>query len=147
MGASIIDCMVGDATEDLGERYHGKFDRVLVDAPCSGLGTVRRKPEIKWHITKKAIDNMAALQKKILNRSARYLTKGGVLVYSTCAITSEENENIIRDFLETNKEFRCGRPSGISIQDMIGDDKYFRTYPHRHGTDGFFGALIVKEEA
>ncbi|MBW2637297.1 MAG: 16S rRNA (cytosine(967)-C(5))-methyltransferase RsmB [Deltaproteobacteria bacterium] len=147
MGASIIDCMVGDATEDLGERYHGKFDRVLVDAPCSGLGTVRRKPEIKWHITKKAIDNMAALQKKILNRSARYLTKGGVLVYSTCAIACEENEDVIRDFLETNKEFRCGRPTGISIQDMIGDDNLFRAYPHRDGTDGFFGALLVKEEA
>jgi 16S rRNA (cytosine967-C5)-methyltransferase len=147
MGASIIDCMTGDAAEDLGERYHGKFDRVLVDAPCSGLGTVRRKPEIKWHTTKKAIENMATLQKKILNRSASYLTKGGILAYSTCTIAYEENEEIVRDFLETNKEFRCSRPSGTSLIDMINDKGFFRAYPHRHGTDGFFGALLVKEEA
>ena len=68
-------------------------------------------------------------------------------MYSTCTMTVEENEEIIRDFLEKNKEFRCGRPSGESIQDMIGDDKYFRAYPHRDGMDGFFGALLVKEEA
>ncbi len=146
MGASIIECMTGDATEDLGEGYHGKFDRVLVDAPCSGLGTVRRKPEIKWHTTEKAIKNMAALQKKILNRSAAYLKRGGILAYSTCTITVEENEEIIQDFLEKNKEFRCGRPSGESIQDMIGNDDFFRAYPHRDGMDGFFGALLVKEE-
>ncbi len=147
MGVSIIDCMVGDATEDLGEGYHGKFDRILVDVPCSGLGTVRRKPEIKWNTTEQSIEVMAALQKKILNRSASYLKKGGALVYSTCTIAYEENEEIVRDFLKTHKEFRCGRPSGASVNDMIDDEGFFRAYPHRHGTDGFFGALLVKEEA
>ena len=147
MGVSIIDCTVGDATEDLGRGYHGRFDGILVDAPCSGLGTVRRKPEIKWHSTEQSIEVMAALQKKILNRSASYLKKGGTLVYSTCTIAYEENEEIVRDFLKTHKEFRCGRPSGASVNDMIDDEGFFRAYPHRQGMDGFFGALLVKEEA
>jgi len=145
MGVSIIDCMVGDATEYLGERYHEKFDRVLVDAPCSGLGTVRRKPEIKWNAGERDIKTMSVLQKKILNRSAAYLTKGGVLVYSTCAIACEENEAVVRDFLQRNNEFRCMRPSGESVGRLIDGEGFFRTYPHRDGMDGFFGALLVKE--
>jgi 16S rRNA (cytosine967-C5)-methyltransferase len=145
MGATIIDCLVGDATEDLGERYHGKFDRVLVDAPCSGLGTVRRKPEIKWHIGEGDIKTMSALQKKILNRSAAYLTKGGVLVYSTCAIACEENEEVVRDFLKNNAEFRCMRSSRESVSKLIDGEGFLRTYPHHDGMDGFFGALLVKE--
>jgi 16S rRNA (cytosine967-C5)-methyltransferase len=147
MGATIIDCMSGDATEDLGEAYHGKFDRVLVDAPCSGLGTVRRKPEIKWHAREGDIKTMSALQKKILNRSAAYLTKGGVLVYSTCAIACEENEGVIRDFLKKNKDFRCMRPAQKSVSKLIDGEGFLRTYPHRDGMDGFFGALLLKEEA
>jgi 16S rRNA (cytosine967-C5)-methyltransferase len=145
MGAAIIECMVGDATRDIGEQYHKKFDRVLVDAPCSGLGTVRRKPEIKWHAGKRDIMTMSALQKKILNTSVRYLKKGGILAYSTCAITREENEEVIRDFLKKNNGFRCMRPSREAIRKLIDGEGFLRTYPHRDGMDGFFGALLAKE--
>jgi 16S rRNA (cytosine967-C5)-methyltransferase len=145
MGASMIECMVGDATRDLGERYHEKFDKVLVDAPCSGLGTVRRKPEIKWHAGEGDIKAMSALQKKILNASARYLKKEGILAYSTCAIASEENEEVIRDFLKKNKDFRSMRPAREPVSKLIDGEGFFRTYPHRDGMDGFFGALLVKE--
>jgi 16S rRNA (cytosine967-C5)-methyltransferase len=145
MGSTIIDTVVADATEDIGKQYHEKFDRILVDAPCSGLGTVRRKPEIKWHRAAQDLEKMSILQKKMLNSSARYLRKGGVIVYSTCTIASEENEGVIKDFLEKTPGFRCIRPPAPIRGEKLNDEGFFRMYPHRHETDGFFGALLKKE--
>jgi 16S rRNA (cytosine967-C5)-methyltransferase len=100
------------------------FDRILVDAPCSGTGTLRRNPEIRWRITESDISELAAQQKLFLKHAARVLKPGGRLVYSTCSVEPDENEQVIRAFLETHGDFE--------------PIKTIRTWPHRDATDGFF---------
>jgi 16S rRNA (cytosine967-C5)-methyltransferase len=143
-GITIIDARWGDATRDMGNEFHEAFDRVLIDAPCSGLGTLRRNPEIKWRLHEKTLEEFASLQKRMLDRSALYVKKGGVIVYSTCTITQEENEENIEYFLGRRRDFHQIRPPDTIISSIIDERKYFKTYPHRHGMDGFFGAVLVK---
>jgi len=104
------------------------FDRILVDAPCSGTGTLRRNPEIRWRISEDDIHTLAAQQKLFLHRAARVLKPGGQLVYSTCSVEREENEEVIRAFLQSHTNFQA-----ISTT---------RTWPHVEGTDGFFIASL-----
>jgi 16S rRNA (cytosine967-C5)-methyltransferase len=104
------------------------FDRVLVDAPCSGTGTLRRNPEIRWRLTNNEIQNFAAAQKQFLRNAARVVKPGGRLVYSTCSIERDENEDVVADFLQTTSNFNLLRT--------------LRTWPHREGSDGFFVALF-----
>ena len=144
LGVTIIEPATRDATRDLGTDYHGIFDRVLIDAPCSGLGTVRRHPEIKWRISKADIRNNSILQKKILHAAAYYPKQGGIIVYSTCSTEPEENEEVVRDFLTRHPEYKLVDPPETIDRDMITPDGFFRTYPHRHGTDGFFGAVLLR---
>jgi 16S rRNA (cytosine967-C5)-methyltransferase len=100
------------------------FDRILVDAPCSGTGTLRRNPEIRWRISESDIAELAAQQKIFLKHAARVLKPGGQLVYSTCSVEPDENEEVVRDFLQNNPRFE-------QLQTT-------RTWPQREGTDGFF---------
>lgn len=120
-------------------------DRVLVDAPCSGLGVIRRKPDIKWNRSEEDVESKyPPLQKSILFNGARLVKKGGVIVYSTCTIEPEENEDVIKDFLLAFPDFRLD-PVDLDGQarDLMNDKKYFfATFPHRHGTDGFFAARL-----
>ncbi len=145
LGVTIIEPIVHDATQNPPERLRGQFDRVLVDVPCSGLGTLRRNPEIRWHTAPEDLAAFPPLQREILNRSACYVKGGGTLVYSTCTISSAENEMIIRGFLAENPNFACLRPETVpaAMRDEAG---MFRTFPHRHRTDGFFGAVLKKKE-
>lgn len=100
------------------------FDRLLIDAPCSGTGTLRRNPEIRWRISEPDIRELAAQQKLFLNHAARILKPGGQLVYSTCSVERDENEDVIAAFVESHRDFQL--------------QKTTRTWPHREGTDGFF---------
>lgn len=100
------------------------FDRILIDAPCSGTGTLRRNPEIRWRISETDIHELAAQQELFLKRAARVLEPGGQLVYSTCSVEPEENEDVIAAFLESHRDFQL--------------QKTTRTWPQREGTDGFF---------
>lgn len=100
------------------------FDRILVDAPCSGTGTLRRNPEIRWRISEPDIHELATQQKLFLKHAARVLKPGGQLVYSTCSVEREENEDVIGAFVESHRDFQLQNTS--------------RTWPHREGTDGFF---------
>ncbi|HXQ74205.1 MAG TPA: RsmB/NOP family class I SAM-dependent RNA methyltransferase, partial [Pyrinomonadaceae bacterium] len=100
------------------------FDRILIDAPCSGTGTLRRNPEIRWRISEADIHELGAQQKLFLNYTSRVLKPGGQLVYSTCSVEPEENEDVIGAFVETHRDFQLQKTS--------------RTWPHREGTDGFF---------
>ena len=145
LGGTIIESLVHDATQNPPERLRGQFDRVLVDVPCSGLGTLRRNPEIRWHTAPEDLTAFPPLQREILNRSACYVKKGGTLVYSTCTILSAENEMIIREFLAQNPDFEYLNPEAApaGMRDEAG---LFRTFPHRHGTDGFFGAVLKRKE-
>jgi 16S rRNA (cytosine967-C5)-methyltransferase len=145
LGVTIVDARVGDAGMDLGKDFYESFDKVLVDAPCSGLGTLRRNPEIKWRILPKDVKKCSDLQNEILENAISYLKTGGVLIYSTCTIAPEENEEVIESFINRHQNFTCISPPA-STQSCFADDQgYFRSYPHRHGTDGFFGAVLVKK--
>jgi 16S rRNA (cytosine967-C5)-methyltransferase len=142
LGINIIEAQTGDLSGYMPETFREKFDCVLVDAPCSGLGTLRRNPEIKWRTTEKDLRNFAAAQKIILQNASAAVKKGGHLIYGTCSLLPQENENIIDDFLTHNSNFCLYRPSA-SINNKLFDRRgFFHTYPHRHNMDGFFGAIL-----
>jgi len=143
LGIGIVEPVVADGQRDLGTTFHGRFDRVLVDAPCSGTGTLRRAPEIKWRFQTRDIAPCAVLQSKLLERAAAYVKKRGRLVYATCSLLTAENEAVVRAFLETHGAFSLIRPDDIPAG-LLDQEGYFKTYPHRHGTDGFFGAVMVR---
>jgi 16S rRNA (cytosine967-C5)-methyltransferase len=126
-------------------RLHGKADRVLVDAPCSGTGTLRRNPDIKWRPTDPAA--LAAVQGEILAEAAALVRPGGRLVYATCSLLREENEDVVAAFLAGHAEYAI-IPAAEALarrQIVLPDDgHYLRLWPHRHGTDGFFGAVLLR---
>jgi 16S rRNA (cytosine967-C5)-methyltransferase len=121
----------------------GAFDRVLVDAPCTGTGTLRHNPEIRWRITPADIPELAAKQRRILAQAARVLRPGGRLVYSTCSVEREENEEVVASFLEARADFARveARPAPRHLLDETGAA---RTWPQRDGVDGFFVAALEK---
>jgi 16S rRNA (cytosine967-C5)-methyltransferase len=133
------------------KRLAGKIDRVLVDAPCSGLGTLRRNPDLKWRQSPQSVAEMTVKQAAILQSAARLLKPGGRLVYATCSILPQENEVIAAAFTEANKEF-TPLPVGEILSNLKVDaaaslcsgpvtgQEYLRLWPHRHATDGFFAA-------
>ena len=121
----------------------GCFDRVLVDAPCSGTGTLRRNPEIRWRISPADIKDLAARQRQLLFNAARVVKPGGRLVYSTCSVEWDENEDIVQTFLENNETFR---PVELTLKGRLQTSLgKARTWPHRQGTDGFFICAFVRK--
>jgi 16S rRNA (cytosine967-C5)-methyltransferase len=145
LGGTIVEPLVADALADLGAGFHSRFDKVLVDVPCSGVGTLRRAPEIKWRLTPRDIKGFAALQEQLIGRAAPYVKPGGRLVYSTCSILAEENEAVVTAFLAAHKDFSLRKPE--DMPEALLDGAFFRTYPHRHGMDGFFGAVMVRRQS
>ena len=141
LGISIIEGETEDA-----EKYNsenGFADRVLCDVPCSGLGIVRRKPEIRYK-EKILIDKLPLLQYRILENAAKYVKPSGRLIYSTCALNPKENEEVARKFIENHKNFKMVRPLG---NDYCDDNcGYITLMPHMHGTDGFFIAAFERLE-
>ena len=128
------------------KRLAGKLDRVLVDAPCSGLGTLRRNPDLKWRQQPSDIDELTAKQASILTAAARLVKKGGRLVYATCSILPEENEQVVEAFLAAHPGFTLLNCAEVLAHHHVALDtgKYLRLYPHVHGTDGFFAAVMEK---
>ena len=128
------------------KRLAGKIDRVLVDAPCSGFGTLRRNPDLKWRQTEGAIAELAAKQTSILRAAARLLKPGGRLVYATCSLLAEENEEIVAAFLSAHPQFAPADCAGILREQRIVLDTgpCLRLLPHQHGTDGFFAAVLER---
>jgi 16S rRNA (cytosine967-C5)-methyltransferase len=120
------------------------FDRVLIDAPCSGTGTLRRNPEIKWRLAATDIARLADMQLSLLRRATETLKRGGRLVYSTCSIECEENEAVIHRFLEGGAPFRVVAPDAPA--EFVTDEGFVRTFPHRGGADGFFAAVLERIE-
>ncbi|RZI70408.1 MAG: RsmB/NOP family class I SAM-dependent RNA methyltransferase [Pseudomonas sp.] len=134
------------------KRLAGKIDRVLVDAPCSGLGTLRRNPDLKWRQSQRSVDELTAKQTAILQSAARLVKAGGRLVYATCSVLPEENEAIAEAFGAANPDFVLQDAGelldGLKVEDAArlcagGEDgrRYLRLWPHRHATDGFFAAV------
>ncbi len=129
------------------KRLARKVDRVLVDAPCSGLGTVRRNPDLKWRQSADDIAELTVKQTNILAGAAQLVKPGGRLVYATCSILNEENEAIVESFLAANPEFRTLNSQEILRAQQIEIDcgEPFQIFPHRHNTDGFFAIVLEKQ--
>ncbi|MGV8074944.1 MAG: 16S rRNA (cytosine(967)-C(5))-methyltransferase RsmB [Syntrophobacteraceae bacterium] len=120
----------------------GKFDRVLLDAPCSGFGSLRRNPDIKWRRHPKDPYRFSRIQSDLLQHAAKFVSGGGILVYATCTMLSEENEEVAGKFEETHPQWSPESAADF-LPDKCGsmtDGAYFKSWPHRHGIDGFFGA-------
>jgi 16S rRNA (cytosine967-C5)-methyltransferase len=145
LGISSVDAIALDATQALPfDASTPRFNRVLVDAPCSGTGTLRSNPEIKWRLAPKDLERLAELQLMLLEQGSRWLAPGGRLVYSTCSIEPEENEEVVHRFLNENARFCLVEPAARA--DLITADGFLRTFPHRHGCDGFFAAVFERTE-
>ncbi|TJX16169.1 16S rRNA (cytosine(967)-C(5))-methyltransferase RsmB [Tissierella creatinini] len=146
LGINIIKTEVFDAL-DLDKDLLEKVDYLLVDAPCSGLGLIRRKPEIKWNRTSDDIDDLARLQENILEVAKHYVKKGGVLIYSTCTILDQENKALVEKFLANNRNFKPVVLDDPNLNNKFEtlNEGYIQLYPNKHNTDGFFIAKMIKE--
>ncbi|TYP59996.1 16S rRNA (cytosine(967)-C(5))-methyltransferase RsmB [Thermosediminibacter litoriperuensis] len=147
LGVSIVYPEVRDA-RITDKKQFGKFDRVLVDAPCSGLGVIRRKPDIKWSKKPEDILVLKREQLQIMQVTSQYVKSGGILVYSTCSIEPEENYEVVKEFLKENRDFdlddiRPYLPEALSteVEEPYG---YIQIYPNVNGIDGFFIARLKR---
>jgi len=130
-GVDICKSMVNDATNDK-EEWHEYFDRILLDAPCSGLGDLRHKPEIKLHLKPENIDEIVKTQESILNTCSKYLKKDGIMVYSTCTLNKKENEKQVQKFLNNHTDYELLEEKTI--------------FPFENGGDGFYMAKIRRKD-
>lgn len=139
--SDVVTAMQLDANEV--SELNKKFDRILVDAPCSGLGLLRRKPEMRYTRQLEDIQELQDIQKEILDNASKQLLKDGILVYSTCTIVDEENSDVVNDFLEKHKDFKL-----IKVVTDIDnkEDKMVKLYPDDHQTDGFFISAFKRIE-
>lgn len=142
MGITIIETAGVDLQDPLSAQYQNTFDTVLVDAPCSGTGTLRRNPEIKWRLKPSDINRHAETQQSILQNAAAAVSKNGFLVYCTCSLLPQENDMVARRFLAACPHFYLLPPESPAVQGLTDRRGFFRTYPHRHSMDGFFGAVF-----
>jgi 16S rRNA (cytosine967-C5)-methyltransferase len=141
-----IRAFQADLSKPLSRSLSQPFDRILIDAPCSGFGTLRSHPEIKWNRGEADIKRLSELQEKILVNAASNLKPGGVLVYSTCTLIDDENERVVKTFLQQQKEFVLDGATAYLPQPArsLVRDNYFMALPHKHNTDGFFAARMRK---
>ena len=128
------------------KRLAGKADRVLVDAPCSGLGTLRRNPDLKWRQSETSVAELTAKQASILDAAATLVRPGGRLVYATCSLLTAENDAVVAAFLEKHPDFSLLPAAGLlGKQGIACEDEVLRLLPHRHNTDGFFAAAMERK--
>jgi len=150
-GLSNVVPVVIDSENDVRvKRLAGKAQRVLVDAPCSGIGTLRRNPDLKWRQHPQALAELCALQARILHGAARCVAPGGRLVYATCSLLAEENEAQAEQFLATHPEFeRVDAAALVAARcpDLRLEGPYMQLRPDVHGTDGFFAAVFERKKA
>ena len=149
--SNVHPVVIAHERDDRIKRLAGKIDRVLVDAPCSGLGTLRRNPDLKWRQSAKAVEEMAAKQQAILFGAARLLKPGGRLVYATCSLLREENEAIAQAFADAHPQLKA-LPVAPLLADLglehghdLCSGEYLRLWPHRHQTDGFFASVWQRQ--
>ncbi len=133
------------------KRLSGKIDRVLVDAPCSGSGTLRRNPDLKWRFDEGEMQRVNGVQHNVLRAAARLVKPGGRLVYATCSLLRQENQDVVERFVAEQPQFsllpaaEILRVQGIAIEGAEHTAPYFVMLTHRHGTDGFFGAVLQRQ--
>jgi 16S rRNA (cytosine967-C5)-methyltransferase len=140
------DILVADAS--FSPPFSCRFDAVLADVPCSGLGTLRRNPEIKWNFTQEEFARLQQTQKKILESASKAVRVGGLLLYSTCSTEPEENEDVIRSFLSAHPQFSLQKPCyPKGIEEWTGPDNMVRTFPSSRLWDGLFAGLMVRTDS
>jgi 16S rRNA (cytosine967-C5)-methyltransferase len=147
LGLTGIRTVARDATRSLAEiAPEGGFDRILVDAPCSGLGTLRRNPDARWRVRPGDPARLAEIQRALVDNAATVLRPGGALVYSSCTVLAEENEEIAKHFLNGLRDFAPIPKDAVpgEVQAVTDPDGYMRTFPHIHDTDGFFAARFER---
>ena len=154
--SNVHPAAIAHERDDRVKRLSGKIDRVLVDAPCSGLGTLRRNPDLKWRQSPKAVEELVAKQTAILASAARLVKAGGRLAYATCSVLPQENEAIAEAFAAAHPDFepldagevlaqlKVDGAAGLCSGGETGT-RYLRLWPHIHHTDGFFAAIWVKK--
>jgi 16S rRNA (cytosine967-C5)-methyltransferase len=125
------------------KRQAGNFDRVLVDAPCTGTGTWRRNPDGRWTLRPEDLEELVPKQAEILDAAARLVKPGGALVYATCSVLPAENERQVEAFLERHPEFEVAPAADVLSPETV-NGPYLRLSPLRHGTDGFFAARLLR---
>ena len=140
-GVGFVNIVQYDAVAEL-PFADGAFDTILVDAPCTGTGTIRHNPEIRYFLQPEVFAELSGKQLQILENASKLLTKRGTLVYSTCSLEREENEEVCERFLSRNPEFRIVDPN--MPEKYLTGDGYARTFPHRDNMDGFFVAAFGK---
>jgi 16S rRNA (cytosine967-C5)-methyltransferase len=146
LGAEAVVPVQADMTRDA--PFSVRFPQVLLDAPCSGTGTLRRHPEIRWRLRAEDLKLLSERQTRLLDRAAALTEPGGMLVYSVCSVEPEEGDEVVQRFLQSHPEFRTGEtrgslpPAGHGLIDANG---FLRTSPDRGGLDGFFAALLLRE--
>lgn len=142
LGLKSIETIAGDSEEI---SLEVQPDIVFADVPCSGLGTLSKKPDIKWKREREDITQLAEIQTKILENASNYIKPGGVIIYSTCTIETEENEDIINEFLKRHPEFELD-PAEKYLPEAVCEDGYMKTLPHIHKIDGAFAARLVRKK-
>ena len=136
--------MSADRQGDLGEIGRDGFDKILIDAPCSGLGIIRRHPEGKWQKKEELIFESQKIQKRIIENLSKYLKNGGVLVYSTCSTEKEENEDVVEDFLNNHPEFKVDDIKQYFSETgrvLVDEKRFLHTSPINYRMDGFFSEV------
>ncbi len=149
LGITLVKTVKGDASKPLPVSKGLIFDRVLADVVCSGFGTLRKNPDLKWRRGEKDIKRLSELQFSILGNLSGYVKEGGALIYSTCTVFHEENEDVVEKFLETHPDFQLEGVDKVfpeKLQPLI-QKGFFKTFPPRDGMDGFFAARLVKRSS
>ena len=149
LGITNIRPATADVTRRLSTLCRARFDKIMVDAPCSGFGVLSRHPDGKWNKDPKSLINLAKTQTRILNEATPLLKVGGKILYVVCTMSREENEGVVERYLEAH-----GYMALLDIRDylpiwgqgLVDDQGYFRTFPHIQKMDGFFAALFIKKE-
>jgi 16S rRNA (cytosine967-C5)-methyltransferase len=146
LGIKIVKTVRGNAAASLSVPNGSVFDRVLADVPCSGFGTLRKNPDLKWRRGEKDVKRLSELQFSILANLSGYVREGGILVYSTCTVFHEENEDVVERFLNEHPEFQLDRMEKVLPEKfhLFFGGGYFKTFPPKDGMDGFFAARLVR---
>jgi 16S rRNA (cytosine967-C5)-methyltransferase len=141
LGISIVETLAHDLSMPVDTKQIGNYDRVLLDAPCSGLGVLRRNPDIKWRASLDRLDCCKIRQIGFLDHISQFVKPSGILVYAVCSMEPEENEAVVEAFLRDHSIFSIDKSlAGLSpqIRSLISSEGHLRTFPHLHGMDGFF---------
>jgi len=141
VGNSNPDVVTADASRFTADR---QFDRVLIDAPCTGFGVIRKKPDSKWKREPEDISKLNTIQTAILDNAAKLLRRDGILVYSTCTMETMENQDVVNQFLNRHSEFILEKADQFIDKSLVNKDGFVETFPHRHDLDGSFAARMRK---